>query len=66
MLERSARIAVEEGHFRPDAATKQFAFELNALVSGYHMNSRLLNDPNADRRSDEAFERLLDVFRKEQ
>jgi AcrR family transcriptional regulator len=66
MLERSANIAVEEGHFRTDADAKQFAYELNALVCGYHMNSRLLEDPEADKRSNEAFERLLDTFRKEQ
>jgi AcrR family transcriptional regulator len=66
MLERSARIAVEEGHFRHDADTYQFAFELNSIVCGYHMNSRLLEDPDAGNRSDEAFERLLDAFRKEQ
>ena len=66
MLERSARIAVEEGHFRPDTDTRQFAFELNSIVCGYHMSSRLLKDPDAEKRSDEAFERLLDAFRKEQ
>ena len=66
MLERSARIAVEEGQFRDDTDTRQFAFELNSIVCGYHMNSRLLKDPDAGKRSDEAFERLLDAFRQEQ
>jgi AcrR family transcriptional regulator len=66
MLERSARIAIEEGHFRSDVDTKQFAYELNALVCGYHMSSRLLEDPEAEARSNEAFEKLLDAFRKEQ
>jgi len=66
MLERSAQIAVSEGHFRKDADTTQFAFEMNSIVCGYHMSSRLLKDPDAGKRSDEAFERLLDAFRKVQ
>ncbi len=66
MLSRSALIAVEEGHFTPETDTKQFAFELNSIVCGYHMSSRLLKDPEAERRSGEAFEKLLDSFRREQ
>ena len=66
MLSRGARIAVEEGHFTPETDTKQFAYELNSIVCGYHMNSRLLKDPEAERRSNEAFEKLLDSFRREQ
>lgn len=66
ILARSARIAVQEGHFAPDADPEQFAFELNGLVSTYHMSSRLLKDSQADRRSNEAFEKLLASFRREQ
>jgi AcrR family transcriptional regulator len=66
MLSRSARIAVEEGHFYPDTDTNQFAYELNSIMCGYHMSSRLLKDPEADRRSSEAFEKLLNSFRREQ
>lgn len=66
MLERSALIAVSEGHFKPDTDTRQFAFELNSIVCGYHMSSRLLKESDAGKRSDEAFERLLDAYRKVQ
>ncbi len=66
MLARSARIAVEEGHFTRETDTKQFAHELISIVCGYHMSSRLLKDPEADRHSNDAFEKLLDSFRREQ
>jgi AcrR family transcriptional regulator len=66
MLERSAQIAVDEGHFRQDADTTQFAYEMNSIVCGYHMSKRLLRDPDAAKRSDEAFEKLLDAFRQVQ
>jgi AcrR family transcriptional regulator len=62
MLERSARIAVDEGHFRPGSDTKQFAFELNSIMCGYHMSSRLLKDPEAENRSKQSFEKLLKAF----
>ncbi|UCG38190.1 MAG: TetR/AcrR family transcriptional regulator [bacterium] len=62
MIERAADIAVEEGHFRPDADTRQFAFEFNAIICGYHLGNRLLKDPEADGRSEEALGRLLASF----
>jgi AcrR family transcriptional regulator len=58
-LAGSARIAVEEKHFRRDLDAQQFAYELYALVYGYHFISRLLSDPNAEQRVRGAFERLL-------
>ena len=62
MLAKSARIAVEEGHFKPDSDTKQFAFELNSIIYGYHLKSRLLKDPDADDLSERALSRLLAEF----
>lgn len=61
-LTHSARIAVEEGHFRPEADPRQFAFEFESLLHGYHLLERLLKDPDARERSDAAFERLLDSY----
>jgi AcrR family transcriptional regulator len=58
-LARSARIAVEEGHFSRDLDCDQFAFELNALVLGFNHVRRLLRDPKAERQSRAAFERLI-------
>jgi AcrR family transcriptional regulator len=58
-LAGAARIAVEEKHFRQDLDGQQFAYELYALVYGYHFISRLLSDPKAEQRVRGAFERLL-------
>jgi len=64
VLERSARIAMEEGHFRPDADPRQFAFEFESLLHGYHLLRRLLEVPDAREMSDAALGRLLDGFRR--
>ena len=66
VLAKSAQIAVDEGHFRPDADIGQFAFELNAIIYGYHLHARLLQDPAADARSNEALESLLREFKVDQ
>lgn len=62
-LERAARIAVEEGHFRSDADPRQFAFEFESLLHGYHLLRRLLKAPDARKMSDAALARLLDSYR---
>lgn len=61
-LARAARIAVEEGHFAADADPRQFAFEFEALMHGYHQYSRLLKDPEAGQRADRALDKLLAAF----
>jgi AcrR family transcriptional regulator len=61
----AARIAVEEGHFRRDLDTKQFAFEIYALAFGALFVARLLKDPKAESRVRTAFERLVRDARKE-
>jgi AcrR family transcriptional regulator len=58
-LSRSARLAVEEGHFEPGLDVEQFAFELYALLLGCSHWKRLLRDPRAEARARSAFERLL-------
>ena len=58
-LARAAAIAVEAGHFRPDLDTVQFAFEMQALAQGYSHWRRLLQEPRAEGRAREAFERIL-------
>jgi AcrR family transcriptional regulator len=62
-LGRSARMAVEEGHFRAGLDAEQFAFELYALLLGCSHWRRLLRDPKAETRARAAFERLLDGAR---
>jgi AcrR family transcriptional regulator len=61
-LARSARLAIEMGHFRPDADPEQFAFEFYALALGFHHARRMLRDPAAESRFRAAFERLISSF----
>ncbi len=58
-LATAARIAVEEGHFRRDLDTAQFAYELYSIILAYHHFRRLLRDPSTTERCRSAFEALL-------
>jgi AcrR family transcriptional regulator len=58
-IAKAARIAIHEGHFRPDLDVEQFAFELHAVMLGYHVQSRLFRRADAPERASRAFERLL-------
>jgi AcrR family transcriptional regulator len=58
-LARSARLAVEEGHFRGDLEPEQFAFEIYGLVLSFHFFHRLLQDPQAETRLRRSFEGLI-------
>ena len=58
-LANTARIAVEEGHFRADLDTAQFAYELYSIALSYHHFQRLMRDPKAHDRAASAFEDLL-------
>jgi AcrR family transcriptional regulator len=58
-LAKAAQLAVEAGHFKADLDTEQFAFELYAILLGYHHQKRLLREPKADARVRAAFERLV-------
>ncbi len=62
-LSTAARIAVQEGHFRADLDAEQFGYELYAVILAYHHSSRLLDDPEAERRARTAFEALLSASR---
>jgi AcrR family transcriptional regulator len=57
-LSQAARIAVEEGHFRP-IDTDQFAHDLYSIVLAYHHFSRLLRFPDARERAVRSFEQLV-------
>ncbi|HEX6901077.1 MAG TPA: TetR/AcrR family transcriptional regulator [Thermoanaerobaculia bacterium] len=56
---KAARIAIEAGHFRPDLDTDQFAFDVNAVLLGYHYAHRMLRDRKAREHARANFERLL-------
>jgi len=60
---KTARIAVESGHFRADLDTEQFVFELMGVLFSYHQARRLLKDKKAEDRAGAAFERLVEAAR---
>ncbi len=60
-LAKSARLAIEAGHFRADVDCDQFAFEMFAIIFGYYHSKRLLRSPHADARAERAFERLVET-----
>ena len=54
----TARGAISEGDFKAGLDPVQFAHDLNAIILGYHHASRLLRDPDAERRARTSFETL--------
>jgi AcrR family transcriptional regulator len=58
-LAESARMAMDEGHFRADTDTTQFAFEFYSLLLGYHHAHRMMRDPAAEAHVRAAVEQLL-------
>ncbi len=63
-IEKSARIAVDVGHFREDLDCDQFAWSLYSFVLGYHHFSRMLNDPKAEWHLMQSVRGLLNVARR--
>lgn len=59
MLEKSIRLAKEEGHLKPDVDPAQLAFELNALFFGANFAYNLRNDEQAFARARKAIEQRL-------
>lgn len=58
-LERAVRLAMEQGHFRPDLDAGQFVFELIGVIFSFHHRGRLLRRTDAAARARNAFERLV-------
>ena len=56
---RVAATGVDEGAFRADLDTRQFAFEFIGIGMIYQQSYKLLQDEKADRRAYAAFEALL-------
>lgn len=61
-LERAIRIAIEEGHLRPDTDPKQMLFEVHGLILALHHDARFLRHPGAVERARAAFARVLDHY----
>jgi AcrR family transcriptional regulator len=64
VIANSARTGIQEGQFRPDFDTDQFAYDLHGAMLSYHHVARLLRDPSAETRVRRAFESLLDRARR--
>ncbi len=62
-IAKSARLAIDEGHFRADLDADQFAYEFYSLAVGFHYMHRMMRDPRAEERVHESFARLLDFAR---
>jgi len=58
-IARAASISVEEGHFREDLDTEQFAFEFWGILQAFHHFARLFRHEDARARADAAFEALV-------
>lgn len=59
VLSQAARIAIEEGHFRPDLDAEQFGYRLNGILLAHHHSARLLRDPDAEDRARWSFQEIL-------
>ena len=59
VIARITRTAVELHQLRCDLDCDQFAFELHAIILGYHHDKRLLRDQRLEARARAAFTRLL-------
>jgi AcrR family transcriptional regulator len=57
--EKAVRLAIEEGHLRPETDPKQIAFEMLGIVLASHNNRRLLGDREGRKRALHAFEQLV-------
>ena len=58
-IRTATRIAVEEGHFRPDLQVETFAFQVMSLVVGYYQHKHLFRDGTAEQLTRDAFDALL-------
>jgi AcrR family transcriptional regulator len=58
-LERSIRLAIDEGHLEPDTDATQMLFELHGLILALHHDARFLRLPGALDRARRAFEHVL-------
>jgi AcrR family transcriptional regulator len=58
-IEKSARMAVEENHFRKDLDVGHFAWSLYSSVLGFYHYKKMLEDPKAEEHLKRAFNDLL-------
>jgi AcrR family transcriptional regulator len=58
-LERAIRIAIDEGHLKPDVDATQMLFEIHGLILALHHDARFLRLPGALQRAQRAFDHVL-------
>jgi len=58
-LERSIRIAIDDGQLKPDTDAQQMLFEMHGLILALHHDARLMRVPGAPQRARLAFERMV-------
>jgi AcrR family transcriptional regulator len=58
-LDRAIRLAIDEGHLRPDTDPLQMLFELHGLILALHHDARFLRQPGALDRARTGFERTV-------
>jgi AcrR family transcriptional regulator len=61
-LGRAIRIAIDEGHLRPDTDPMQMLFEIHGLILSLHHDARFLRSAGAVDRARTAFERLVQHY----
>jgi AcrR family transcriptional regulator len=61
-IAKAVRIAIEEGHLRPDTDPWQFSFDLFGIVLATAHDRRLHGDPKVAERARSAFARLLGQY----
>jgi hypothetical protein len=58
-LERAIRMAIDEGHLRPDTDPLQILFEIHGLILALHHDARFMRNPGAVERARRGFERIV-------
>ena len=61
-LERALRLAISEGHLRPDTDPLQLLFELHGLILALHHDARFLRLPGAVERARKGFARIVQFY----
>lgn len=59
ITQKAVRLAIEEGHLRPETDPEQISFEMLGIVLATHNHRRLLSDKEARKRALTAFEELI-------
>lgn len=62
-LANSVKLAIDEGHFRPNVDTQQLAYDIYAVFLAFHLYHRLLRDEKAIDRARAGFEQLITAAR---